>query len=494
MMKTPIYSIWYSLALLFIVFNLVSCKKNTAEPDDNQENYTIGFKFQEFENVISPLGTITNTKISRAEVGRPLVRAAAQSRYEGLIYYWSFNNETLLPERYPSTHWSLTYNQGQIPDTYAAGWPYEDYDAGRALSLKGVEELIFKMPLTGVLSVDELAFDVGSSGTGPKSFSLSYSQDGHNYTVLEADNQFSNTNTAQARNTFVFPLGELSLDFSKDLYIKLIPQAGLRGNAGDYNAVTGIMRVDNFRLLGVAEQIADASVRRIHYHIFDAGTKNLVLAGADHFREGALSDFALMLPAGEYIASFVTNVSNAELIIPEAGDAASYFMANTFSNSKAKIFGVLDTFVVAGNIQRDMELNRYYSAIKFEFTDSEDLSEVSKLLVRSQHGVLSYAPFNLDMESSVSDDSELIIYPEFNHKQREISFNQFIGQASIPVTVAYEVEVYDSSDELIRTFQVESEIRNNMQLLFRGQLLDTPNGGFMVRLNESWDGEKAVEF
>lgn len=492
MMKRPIHSVWYSFSILFIMLNMASCKKNAAEPNDGQEGYTIGFKFQEFERVVSPLGT--KVQVAGDVKKLSVANTSTQNTYEGHIYYWSFNAETLLPDIYPSTHWNITYNQGLIPDEYAAGWSYESYIAGKALSLKGLKELIFKMPLTSVLAVHELAFDVSSSGTGPKSFSLSFSQDGENYTVLEEDNQFTNTNTAQARNTFVFVLEELSLDFSQDLFVKLIPKAGNRGNAGDYNEVTGIMRVDNFRLSGVAEQVADANVRRIHYHIFDAVTKNLVLSGADHFREGALSDFQLTLPAGDYIASFATNVSNGELNIPETGNADAYFIANTFSNYKASVFGVLDTFSVSGDMQRDIELNRYYSEIRFAFTDTRDLSHVGKLVVKQGHEPKFYAPFQPAMGSPVEDMSEIVIFPEFSDDNREVFFNQFIGNTTVATPLTYILEVYDVSDELITTFQVDSEIHNNMQLLFRGRLLDTPNGGFVVYLNENWDGEKQVDF
>lgn len=492
MMKRPIHSVWYSFSILFIMLNMASCKKNAVEPDDRQESYTIGFKFREFEHLISPLGT----KVQMASDAKK--RSASyntnQDTYEGYIYYWSFNTETLMPDSYPSTHWRITYNDGQTPTEYGTGWAYEDYMAGRALSLKGLDELIFKMPMTKVREVHELAFDVSSSGTGPKAFSLLFSQDGESYIVLEDNNQFTNTNTPQARNSFTFSLDELSLDFSEDLYIKLIPKAGNRGNAGDYNDVTGIMRVDNFRLYGIAEEVADASVRRVHYHVFDAVTRNLVLSGADHFREGTLSDFQLTLPAGDYIASFVTNVSNAELNIPETGNADTYFIANTFSNYKAKVFGVLDTFSVSGDMQKEIELSRYYSEVRFAFTDTRDLSHVAKLVVKQGHEPKFYAPFQSVMNNPVNDLSEIVILPEFSEDNREMFFNQFMGNTKVAVPLMYIVEAYDVSDELITTFRVESEIHNNMQLLFRGKLLDSPNGGFIVRLNEHWDGEKQVNF
>ncbi|PRD54089.1 hypothetical protein [Sphingobacterium gobiense] len=491
MMKRPIHSVWYSFSILFIMLNMASCKKDAVEPNDGKENYTIGFRFQEFEDLVSPLGTKVQTADDVRK--RAIADNFIKNTQEGYIYYWSFNTETLMPDIYPSTHWNITYNQGLMPDEFAVGWSYESYAAGRALSLKGLNELIFKMPLAQVLEVHELAFDVSSSGTGPKGFSLLFSQDGESYIVLKEDNQFANTNTPQARNPFTFSLEELPLDFSKDLYVKLIPEAGNRGSAGDYNEVTGIVRVDNFRLSGIAEELADASVRRVHYHIFDATTKNMVLSGADHFREGELSDFRLVLPSGDYIASFVTNVSNAALSIPESGNADGYFIANTFANHKAKIFGVLDTFSVNGDMHKEIELNRYYSEIRFAFTDTQEMSHVAKLVIKQGHAPNFYAPFHPAMDNPVQDVSEIVILPEFRD-DKELFFNQFIGNTIVPTQLSYVVEAYDIADKLITRFEVESEIHNNMQLLFRGKLLDTPNGEFVVRLNEKWSGEKQVDF
>src|SRR5690606_15052831 len=229
MMRRPIHSGWYSFFIFFIMCNVSSCKKNVEEQDDAQESYTVGFRFQEFEQHASPLGAKKAASSKRYAVANNTIH----NMYEGQIYYWSFNAETLMPDIYPSTHWRITYNGGQIPDEYGIGWAYEDYTAGRALSLKGLKELIFKMPLTYVSALHELAFDVSSSGTGPKSFSLAFSQNGENYTVIQENNQLTSTNTPQAKNAFTFALTEQSPDFSRDLYIKLVPKEGHRGSAGD---------------------------------------------------------------------------------------------------------------------------------------------------------------------------------------------------------------------------------------------------------------------
>src|SRR5690606_16996602 len=102
-----------------------------------------------------------------------------------------------MPDLYPSTHWNITYNDGEAPVDYGPGWMYEDYGAGRALSLKGLKNLIFEMPLTNISAVHELSFDVSSSGTGPKGFSLLFSQNGVDYTMLkEKDRKSTRLNSS----------------------------------------------------------------------------------------------------------------------------------------------------------------------------------------------------------------------------------------------------------------------------------------------------------
>ena len=495
MMRESIHSVWCNLFILCLLLQLTSCKKNVVDPEHRTESYTIGFKFEEFESQVRPLGT-KNQLVSRTNASKrsAVAQQTAGPVFDGDIYYWSFNDESLFPERYASTYWRMYYNDAQEPDAYGTGWSYADYEAGRALSLKGVQQFTLQLPLTGVSALSHVAFDISSSGTGPKSFSIWYTQDGENYSLLQENNQFSNTKTAQTKHSFSFDLSALSLDFSRDLYIRIVPEEGERGDAGAYNEKTGVTKLDNIRLAGLAEDVAVAAVRRMHYHVFDAASKQLVLAGSEQFREGELADFALQLPEGDYIASFVANISNAELQIPERADAASYYIANTFENHQAAIFGVIDTFSVSGDLQRELEMNRYYSEVHFTFTDTKDLSEVKKIEIEALHSTPFYTPFTMELAPELSAPSIITLYPNFDGSHQEIYFNQFIGNRSMAIPLQYRVSVYDQDDELLRSFDVSSELVQNMQLLFSGKLLDSPNGQFVVRLNEQWSGEKQVDF
>src|SRR5690606_21976000 len=149
---------------------------------------------------------------------------------------------------------------------------------------------------------------------------------------------------------------------------------------------------------------------------------------------------------------------------------------------------------VGGGMPRDIELNGYYSERRVAFTDRGELSEVAKLVVKQEQEAALYAPFLPTMETPEEVFSEIIVYPKFDASTREVFVHQFIGNTPLPVLLRYTLEVYNAADELLRKFQVESEIRNNIRLLFSGKLLDATNGQFVVRLNEDWDGDKQVDF
>jgi hypothetical protein len=49
---------------------------------------------------------------------------------------------------------------------------------------------------------------------------------------------------------------------------------------------------------------------------------------------------------------------------------------------------------------------------------------------------------------------------------------------------------------MLRTFELGAEVRNNVQVLFKGKLLDGLNGnqGFQVVKNEKWRDNVVIEY
>src|SRR5690606_254685 len=184
-MKRLTSSFWYSLYFVFVIFIVSSCKKDALIQHDVDESYTVNFKFKEFGTAVTPLGM---AKLSSKALFKTasLQPAQTQNTQEGYLYYWSFNSDNTVPDIRVANGAKIAYNGGEIPDDFATGWSYDTYQAGKALSLKGVEELVFELPLTQVLEVQSIGFDIGSSDTGPKSFDLLYSQDGINYFEIQS--------------------------------------------------------------------------------------------------------------------------------------------------------------------------------------------------------------------------------------------------------------------------------------------------------------------
>jgi len=480
---------WCGLCLALAVFVAGSCRKDAVAPQDSGERYTVKFRFREFGASISPLA-------GQGLRGRPFTKLAAtnptQTTEEGYLYYWSFNAGDLVPDIRVSTGSKISYNGEGVPGNFTSGWVFDTFAAGKAMSLTGAQELTFELPLANVQEVRSLGFDIGSSSTGPKSFDLLYSQDGQHYDTIMVDNQFSNTNTSQAKNAFVFHIDTLTLDLTAPLFVRLVPLAGKRGSAGNYNPTTGVMKVDNFRLVGISESTRGVGVSKLHYHIFDATNGNLVLAGEETFSPGQLPSLSLSLPPGNYHSSFAANESEAGLIL------GGYYFSNTFSNHLAKVFGVVDTFAVQGDSDANLVLERYYSRVKFEFTDTGDLSEVGRIVFTPAHEPYFYAPFATGMANPVLDQSDISVTPDFANTGKELTFHQFMGRLPAPGNLSYTVEVYDAANVLLRTFSVSASIKNNVQLVFRGDLLSgtnaKTNNGFSVAYDKNWNGNVEKTF
>lgn len=70
-----------------------------------------------------------------------------------------------------------------------------------------------------------------------------------------------------------------------------------------------------------------------------------------------------------------------------------------------------------------------------------------------------------------------------------------MGILSESIPVKYSITVQGES-EVIRSFEINSAMKNNIQLVFRGELLEgaTNNVAFQITKNETWDGENEVSF
>ncbi|MEH6304914.1 hypothetical protein RYH73_04630 [Olivibacter sp. CPCC 100613] len=505
--------LFYQSCALFLFFSFLfsSCEKPAPQlPGKPGEEtlHTVRFNLKGFSTSITPLANSPSLNVPRlsnpGKSGLMSVIGLEPSPVEQHLYFWSFNEENLLPTKaVNSSAASISFQAADTSPGFTAGYGLSPYPAGRSLSLKGLQSLIIVMPLNGVSQLAKLAFDVGSSGTGPKNFRIYYSIDsGNTYLPLSADNQFTNTKD-NARNSYEFDLSEMNTIIqAQQLTIKIEPFEGERGEANDFDQNRGTFKLDNFRLSGIyneerpGEPIEDIS--KIHYFVFNADDDLLALQGSTIFNaaeEGA--DLAFKLPTGNYYALITSNVSHAELLLPSTlTKAADLYISNHFSNLNASIFGThVPHLEVNSNTQLEVTLKRYFSQVKFEFTDEEDLAHIRKINIRREHNHFVYVPFGSNPLSLDTGATSIEFYPQFNSENKSLSFNQFMGELIDPIELRYVVSVYDTNDTLLRTFTLSSSIKNNVQLLFKGNLLEEEDKQqFQIEWNQAWDDSLTETF
>src|SRR5690606_33843278 len=187
------------------------------------------------------------------------------------LYYWSFNNGNLEPYiAVDEDGAGIIFSGKDSEPAYVTGFGLDPIEAGKALSLRGVKFVEIDLPMAGIESVSTFDFDISSSATGPKDFSLSYSIDGGaTFEVLSAVNPFG----ATSRDRYSFDLnGLLQVPGVEVLTLKFEFLPGERGGGSDYNENTGTVEFDNVRLSGVynleTEDPMEPSM--LHYYIFSS--------------------------------------------------------------------------------------------------------------------------------------------------------------------------------------------------------------------------------
>ena len=484
----------YSLSVLFIICLCYSCKQENTPLDEEKESYTVAVRFPGFESTIRPFELTLGSALLADKVSSNGLVATGE---EGYLYYWSFNEGTILPDIAVDTLVSINFNGIMKPKSFESiGWASHGFPAGKAMTIVGLENLVFHFPLTGIQKIRSFGFDISSFGAGPNSFDLYYAQEVDTYKPLVSDNQFTSLTGTYPKNSFIYYIDTLRLDYQLPLYIKLVPKAGHRGHGLDYHAQTGIVRMDNIFLSGMKHGKTFSKIRQLRYHIVDVLTKKSILAGEAPFAENTLPTLFFDLPIGDYKGSFVSNDSDAELLISEQTGSDQFYFGNLFTNREAKIYGTELDFAVYKELEFDLLLRRYYSQVKFEFTDNRDLSTVRRIIVTQDHPSFYYAPFTAITTNPIVDQTEINQTVNFKTGSKELLFNQFMGNLTVAHPVSYTLRVYNQGNKLLRTFTVKAAIKNNVRLIFRGELLGGGDvkANFTVRYQETWDNDYTIDF
>lgn len=479
------------LSCIVFVFIMVSCN-NDAEIDEIAENlYSVNFTIDGFSTTKRPLSSNAGPIRKLGSTGT----TKTSTDDEEYLCFWSFNNANVLPDLSiaGASLFGITYNDGVIPTNFPnSTYAHVSYPAGKAMSVNGGRELYIKIPIKLATTVTGLGFDIGSTDIGPKDFELYYSLDeGASYEVLALNNQFG-TLSNNGKNSFVYDLKSKNIS-GNVLWFKVILKAGKRAEGGgEYAASGGTFRIDNLYLKGTSERDVTHRLKKLHYTIFHQDNNQLVYSGNIDYEDHTA--IQVQLPLGKYYFCFVSNASNTDLLTPQNPLWKSFYVGNVFSNAKAEIFGYHAELDVEQSIQLDVKLDRWYSQVKLEFTDAINLQQVRKIRVSQEHEPFYYAPFSQLTTNPILDQSDIDFVVDLND-QKFVLFNQFMGSLSKTVPVSYKVDVFGEKD-LIRSFSINSILKNNMQLVFRGELLKdvTQSSGFKVIKNEEWGDEKEEEF
>jgi len=479
-MKRKSKSTWGILSCVFILVlaAMPSCKKHAKLPDENDETiHAVKFKIKDFEAIVTPL------KKQSSKAKRAAVNGAASE--DQLLYHWTFDNNNAVPEVALDPAVLIDYDNGKTDYDFLGGWPA----SGRAISFKGVKEILVKIPTTDVHSLRSWAFDSNSSSTGPKALLLSYSLDkGSSFSVLSDTIKYSPNLSLSAKVPVNASLADIPLGKSKELWLKISLFAGSRDGGAGYSPTTGTFKMDNLMIYGQVNPAALPS--KFYYHVFDAKSKAMVKSGVLNSQE----TFDVELPNGTYYLSLIAKNSTLPLIMTEAVDFEHFYATNAFSEHAAELFAGRDTFEVKGAIERILNLNRIYSEVKLTFTDNEDLSVIDSIQVKQLHPAFHYYPFMTHINDRV-DESVLTVIPHFTAADQSFAFNQFMGFYLENKPIKYQFRVFKEG-QLLRTFELASEIRNNVQIQFKGKLLEAVNGslGFQVVKNEDWDDHIVIEY
>lgn len=472
-----------SLLLMSVMFSFNSCIKDDPLLSKNRESYQVNFSFRSS-------GLVPKNQLS-AHVSLPpsLQKRASTDKIsksvEQYLYYWSFNKETLIPDIRINKQAEIAYNEGQTPNGYVNGYAFDNFAAGKALSIVNMEQLIVSLPLENVSQLSVLGFTINSSNTGSEDFHVLYSNDGGQlYDTLSPSNHF--TRKQNVGTHFSFDLDTIDWDYNMPFHVKI------EMIYEDEAKAAGSTHIDNFYIKGQGVFPIVNQSKELYYWVFDYMTGDLVERSVVESEDG-LQDLSLTLPQGKYITHFVWAETNQGLIIPStANTLEDHYISAWFEDYQSEIYGSVDTLDIQANGNVTLDLSRYYNLVRFELTDTEGLDIVSKILITRTSDPNYYAPFDPSMSNPVVDIADIVVYPDFVNDSQSFQFYSFVGATALD-DVSYSLDVY-SGEDLIRTFEINVGGSANTQWIFRGQLLPDPTTGFNFNLQTDWLDEETSEF
>lgn len=485
---------------------LSGCKRDIPElPANELRNVT--FRLTGFEAETMPLRGARAASMLSLDVGGNgpyTLRNIEPSLEPQYLYFWSFNNEDLEPDiAVDEVGVGISFEGSDSDPDYVAGFGLAPFEPGKALNIRGAQSVEISLPMINIESITAFDFDISSSATGPKDFSLSFSVDGGvTFEVLSAANPFGTA----SRDRCSFDLSKYPQVLgAKTLRLRFEFLPGDRGEGSDYNASKGTVKLDNIRLVGVynaeTEPSDPAMPSILHYYIFSSEDGSVVqqqeLTMNDLGSDGALD---VKLADGSYDVLFVAYRTDKGILLPaEPTNANEFYFGQHFDDYRAVTYAaLLDDVVIGGHhAVIDAELSRCYSLVEFDFTDSaRDLQRVKRIEITKGHDNFLYTPFGVPAEVQMSD-AHTIEFSGFNQiEDYRIALHQFFGLLGGVRTINYELTAYGEGGVVLNTVMITNEIRNNVRLRLTGRLLGSLGAvnGFSLALDTKWGETVEHEF
>lgn len=501
-MKNELFLVMAGLLLLGI---MAACRKDGLIDvgPRNEALRNVTFWIKPFETRIKPLmanysgnGPGSDPNWTQVSYGNVLPSASEQ-----ILYLWTFNDEDLKPDIGIDTAnagISVLNMNGGSNNGYKNGVRFSTYEAGKAINITGADEITISMPFTNVEEIVKIRFDASSSDTGPKDFSISYSfgSDDDYFLISEVNDLLSSTGP----KTFDFDLNEITLpgEGLDLLRVKIKVKEGTQRPAGKtYNPTAGTFSIDNFAIYGVypGPQIDPLGLGEgtIHYYVFDAADSSLVQMGQKPINpDQVLPELTFKLSDGEYFISFIASFSEEPLIFPASlSKAKEFFIYQKLLDKSAAAYGALvSELEINADLDMDLEMERYFSEVNFEFTDPGDLASVRKIEVENIQKTI-YFPYSqpFDVGGGLMEQEEKLIFTSDFSTSNNIRFHHFLGKTPSPKLVSYKLRAFNSNGDLLREVDVSAMINNNVQLSFVGKLLESTgniNSGFSIKWKNEW--------
>lgn len=488
---------------------LTGCKRDIPIPPTDELRH-ITFKLSGFESEITPLsGPQAKARLAFDVPKRET--QALRNIEPGLapqyLYYWSFNEETLEPYiAVDEVGAKITFVGKSTEPDFVAGFGLAPVEAGRALNITGAQSVVVSLPMHAIESLTSFDFDISSSSTGPKDFSLSYSvDDGITYEVLSETNQFENMGPS-SRNRYAFDMSVFPEFIGiSAVKLKLSFLAGDRGEGGEYNENTGTLKLDNIRLSGVYNAEVGTgdplAPNTLHYYIFSSSDGSVIRQqklGMEVLGEDGTLD--IKLAEGRYDVLFLAYRSDKGILLPEGlTNASSYYFGQHFDDHHAVTYSALLEGLEVGESDTEAAamLGRCYSLVEFDFTDlSTDLQAVKKIVVTRGHDNYLYTPFGTPADLPISDAQSITFSGFAKPADYRIAIHQFFGLLDDTRNVSYELTAYGEKDDVLNTITIAQDMANNVRLRLTGRLLGNSGtiSGFAVALDTDWSEILEREF